>query len=119
MGAPKGSHNGRGQKGRSGRKSFFQEKADATFLWKVFTEKLDSEELKKILRDKHSIQDVWLTKAFAGNEKFIQQIIHKLFPDASILNLNTSEKIELNDGQIRKIAKYITARQESDGDSSK
>ena len=73
--------NSGGKKGISGRKSQYQEKADAELLWKVFTEKFSKEELTEILRGKHSIKDVWITKAFAGNERFIQQIVHKLFPE--------------------------------------
>lgn len=70
-----------GQKGRSGRKSTYQEKADAALLWKVFTDKFSKEELMVILKGKHSIRDVWIAKAYAGNERFIQQIVHKLFPE--------------------------------------
>lgn len=75
--------NNKGIKGNKGggRKSAYQERADADLLWKVFTEKHSKEELTELLRGKYSIKDVWITKAFAGNERFIQQIIHKLFPE--------------------------------------
>ena len=91
-----GTNNGNvGKKGLSGRKSAYIEKADATLLWKVFTEKLSKEELTEILRGKHSIKDVWITKAFAGNERFIQQIVHKLFPETMKVEEDITIKVDL------------------------
>ena len=64
-------------------------------MWKVFTEKLSKEELTEILRGKHSIKDVWITKAFAGNERFIQQIVHKLFPESLKIEEDIIIKVDL------------------------
>ena len=70
----------KGNKG-GGRKSAYQEHKDARMLWDVFLKQHTKEELTEILQSKHAIKDVWLAKAFAGNERFISQIIHKLFPE--------------------------------------
>lgn len=70
-----------GNKG-GGRKSAYQELADAKLLWEVFTKPMTVEKIKKRIESgKYSIKDVWILKARQGNEKFIQQIVHKLFPD--------------------------------------
>ncbi len=64
-------------------------------LWRVFTNKFTKEELTKILQDKHSIKDVWIAKAFAGNDRFIQQIIHKLFPDQMKIDEDVTLKLDV------------------------
>lgn len=79
MGTNNGNH---GKKGRSGRKNSWREKADFELLEKIFFEKLDKEEVMNMLKSgKYSIKDVMVSKAFGGNERFIQAIFNKLFPD--------------------------------------
>jgi len=80
MPAPKGNKYLVGNKG-GGRKSAYAEIADANMLWNVFIDKLSLDEVSKRLKGKHSIKDVWITKAYEGNESFIRQIVQKLFPD--------------------------------------
>lgn len=71
-----------GKKGRSGRKSAYREKADAEMLWRLFMEEMSKDEIKeKLASGKYSIKDVFVSKAFAGNERFITQMVQKLFPD--------------------------------------
>ena len=93
MGAKKGSNNGVvGKKKRSGRKSAYREMADANFLWNIFKEARNEEELKKLITDqkkKHSIKDVWIAKSFLGNERFIKQMVDKLFPDKIKADITT------------------------------
>ena len=80
MGAPKGNTFALNNKG-GGRKSAYKEKLDADLLWKTFINKYTKEEVSKLIKGKHSIKDAWIVKAFEGNERFIQQIVQKLFPD--------------------------------------
>ena len=117
MPLPKGTNNGNhGKKGRSGRKSAYQEKADAEFLWKVFTEQLTKDEMKDILKDRHSIMDTWIAKAFAGNEKFINQIIHKLFPDKQELGGMDGAPLELDVSIKKAISKAYGTKRTGDTD---
>jgi len=84
MGARKGSNNGSsgGKKGRSGRKSAYQEKADAKTLHKMFFDKQDREKIKSMVKGgKYSIKDSFMAKAFAGSERHQLAIFNKLFPD--------------------------------------
>jgi hypothetical protein len=55
--------------------------ADAKLLWDAFTKKLTQEDVQQILSGKYSIKDIWMAKAHGGNDRLIQQIIQKLFPD--------------------------------------
>ena len=89
---------GVGNPGNSGggRKSAYQERADAEFLWNIFLQKLSKEELTEILKGDHSIKDAWIAKAYAGNERFIQQIVHKLFPDKKEHTGSEGKPIELD-----------------------
>ena len=110
MGASFGNHNAKGHDGsNAGRHSEYQEKKDADFLWQVFTDKYTRQELEEILKDRHSIKDAWIARAFAGNERFIQQIVHKLFPDTSKTDFTSGgEKLNLFDEkQLEKIARRI------------
>lgn len=91
MGAPKGSKNAKGNKG-GGRKSAYQEMADATFLWNAFIEKHTKEEVMEMLKGKYSIKDVWIAKAYGGNEKFIQQIVNKLFADKQNVSFDVDKE---------------------------
>lgn len=71
-----------GKKGRSGRKSKYQEMVDAEMLSQMFLEELDKEEVrKKIASGKYSLKDVWVSKGYAGNERVLSEIFRKLFPD--------------------------------------
>lgn len=81
MGAPKGNQNGKGNKG-GGRKSAYQEQADAEYLWNFFFKEHDKEEIRQRLASgKYSVSDVFLTKAYAGDMKAMIAVFMKLFPD--------------------------------------
>ena len=70
MGATKGNQNAKGNKGGA-RKSAYQERADAIMLEKMFMDEMAKEDIqKKLASGKYSIKDVFVSKAFAGNEKF-------------------------------------------------
>ena len=96
MSNPNGNPGNRG----GGRKSAYQEMVDANMLWEVFNKEYTREELEKVLKSgKHSIKDTWIAKAYAGNERFIQQIIHKLFADKKQIEMGgfEGEPIEISD----------------------
>jgi len=95
MGAKKGNKNAKGNKG-GGRKSAYQEKADADFLWKMFNEEYTKDEIKKMLDGKRSIKKAWLVKALAGNEGYVKQIIGKIFPDKKEHTGSEGKAIELD-----------------------
>ena len=82
MGALPGNKNGRGAKGRSGRKSAYAERANAEFLAEFFFKQHSREEIRKMVSTgKYSVSEVMLTKAYAGDMKAILAVFHKLFPD--------------------------------------
>src|SRR3990167_849180 len=107
MGLPKGTNNGaHGVKGRSGRKSIGQEKADYEMLEKMFLNEMAKEDVqKKLASGRYSLKDVFVSKAFAGNERLLSQVFHKLFPDQSTLNLNLVKPLPTDkaDSKIKKL----------------
>lgn len=97
-GINKGNHNGGGRKGRSGRKSLYQERADADFLQSLFFTDQDKEEIKKKLKSgKYSIKDVWVDKLVNGNEKLLSDVVRKLFPDKSEITGKGGNPIQVED----------------------
>ena len=81
MGAPKGNQYAVGNKGGA-RKSYAQEKANYEMLEQIFLNEINKEEVqKKLASGKYSLKDVFVSKAFAGNERILSEIFRKLFPD--------------------------------------
>ena len=95
MGLPKGTNNGaHGVKGKSGRKTIQVERANAEMLEKMFMDEMSKEEVqKKLASGKYSLKDVFVSKAFAGNERLLSQIFHKLFPDKSEIGGEITTKV--------------------------
>ena len=78
-----------GVKGRSGRKSEFKERADADGLWKLWMEKLDSNEIQQLLqKGKFSLRDAFIAKARNGSERLMSEVFRKLYPDSSKIEMN-------------------------------
>lgn len=78
MGAPFGNHNSKNQ----GRRSAYQEQADAKMLARMFFERFDTNEIKQILREgKYSIKEAFIAKALSGSDKHQIAVFNKLFPD--------------------------------------
>ena len=69
-----------GNKG-GGRKSAYQEKADAQFLADFFFKEHTKEELEEMVKGNRSVSKLMLVKALAGNEKYTLAVFSKLFPD--------------------------------------
>ena len=81
MAAPKGNKNAVGNKG-GGRKSAYQELADATEAYKIFFDEHDQAKLeKKISSGKFSIRDRFLLTAMEGDTSVINKAYHKAVPD--------------------------------------
>ena len=82
MGAPKGSNNGKGVKGRSGRKSAREEFAKAREAHKIFFEEQDQEKLEdKIRSGRFSIKDRFILTALEGDERILNKAYQKAVPD--------------------------------------
>ena len=89
-----------GNKG-GGRKSAYQEKADAETLHKMFFDVLDKQEVKKMISDgKYSLKDVFISKGFTGNEKILIELFKKVFPDNINLSGLNDPLRQLTDEQI-------------------
>ena len=84
-----------------GRKSAYQEKADAQFLLDFFFKKHTKVELKEMLEKGHySVSEVMLTKAYAGDMKAILAVFNKLFPDT--LNVQGGLDFDFTDDRKQK-----------------
>lgn len=71
-----------GKKGKSGRKSAYQEIADATEAYRIFTQDNDQEELEsKIASGKFSIKDRFILNAMEGDAATVMKAYHKAVPD--------------------------------------
>lgn len=93
MGNPKGSNAGsHGVKGKSGRKSAYQERADADTLHRMYFETPPQEELEeKIRTGKASLKDRHLLTAMEGDVRALNAIFAKVFPDK--LNIKADKTI--------------------------
>lgn len=79
MGTNNGNH---GAKGRSGRKGALVEQNNAQILHDMFfSDKSKNEVLDKLKTGKYSLKDVFVSKAYAGNERFLLAVFNKNFPD--------------------------------------
>ena len=91
MGLPKGTNNGNhGAEGRSGRKSAYQENADATLLREMFLHPMSRDEIQaKLKSGKYSLKALFVSKGYSGNERVLLALFHKYFPDDLLANRQT------------------------------
>lgn len=108
MAAPLGNKNGRGKKGRSGRKSYYAEKANAEELASMFFSVLSRETIQS-QANKHSVRDAMVMKAWSGDVKAQVAIFSKLFPDISKLKIDSDVKIEMTQ-QVRDFASELAKK---------
>ena len=81
MAAPKGNKNALGNRG-GGRKSAYQERADAESLLRMFFSEHDYHKLAKLVKSgKFSLQQRFLLKALDGDTRVLTVVFNKLFPD--------------------------------------
>ena len=93
MAAPKGNTNAVGNPG-GGRKSAFQEKADAAFLANFFFEQHTDDEIREMIKGGRSVAKQMLAKAIGGNEKYTLAVFNKLFPDLSKSEMKVEGEIK-------------------------
>jgi hypothetical protein len=91
MAAPVGNQNAVGNKG-GGRKSAYQENADASMLREMFLNPMSRDEVQaKLKSGKYSLKDLFVSKGYAGNERVLLALFHKYFPDDLLVNRQTDE----------------------------
>lgn len=97
MSASKGNKNGRGTKGRSGRKSSYAEQADAAWLSDAFFNKKNLEKLQKIIESgTFSLAQMLVYKAMKENNyRELLAVFAKLFPD--VVKADLTKKILILD----------------------
>jgi hypothetical protein len=87
-----GNQNAVGNKG-GGRKSAYQENADATLLREMFLNPMSRDEIQaKLKSGKYSLKDLFVSKGYSGNERVLLALFHKYFPD----DLLTMEQRQAN-----------------------
>lgn len=93
MGLPKGQAPvAKGLKGRSGRKSAYQERGDADTLHRMYFNTPPQDELEaRISSGKATLQDRHLLTAMEGDVKALNAIFSKVFPDK--LNIKAEKNI--------------------------
>ena len=86
-----GNQNAVGNKG-GGRKSAYQENADATLLREMFLNPMSRDEVQaKLKSGKYSLKDLFVSKGYAGNERVLLALFHKYFPDDLLANRQSDE----------------------------
>jgi len=72
-------------RGRSGRKGALVEQNNAQMLYDMFFgDQEKNETLEKLKTGKYSLKDVFVSKAYSGNERFLLALFNKNFPDAAL-----------------------------------
>ena len=114
MGAPFGNQNGIGNKG-GGRKSAYQEMADAKTLHDLFFKPENKAKLKKLLDSgTYSLKDMIQFKAFGGDTRILSEIFRKIFPDSINMQVNPGNPLRaLTDDEID--AKITELRKQDSG----
>ena len=100
MGAPIGNKNAKGnpggKKGRSGRKSYVQEKANYDALYDMWFKKHSMAELKNNIRNnKITMADVMLYKALQGDQNLLIHLFNKVYPASAMKHKAKLEVIAL------------------------
>jgi hypothetical protein len=86
-----GNQNAVGNKG-GGRKSAYQENADASMLREMFLNPMSRDEVQaKLKSGKYSLKDLFVSKGYAGNERVLLALFHKYFPDDLLANRQTDD----------------------------
>lgn len=94
MGAPLGNQNKKGKPG--GRKSAYQELADATTLHTMFFGEQNQEEIEaKIRSGKFSVKDRFMLTAMEGAESLLRTHFAKVFPDKMEVKEETTLHIDV------------------------
>lgn len=85
MSAPISNRNGCGKAGRSGRKSYIDERATYQFFVDLWFTEYDKREIdNKIKSNRFSPRDMLLKLIFDGNDKVLIAVLDKVFPDSAM-----------------------------------
>ena len=105
MGLPKGTNAGNhGMPGRSGRKSAYQENADATLLREMFLNPMSRDEIQaKLKSGRYSLKDLFVSKGYAGNERVLLALFHKYFPDNLLVGQQANEGEEISTDAVKTV----------------
>jgi len=120
MAAPEGNTNAEGNRG-GGRKSAYQEMADAEALHKMFFgEQNQADILAKVKAGKYSLKDAFVAAAFGGDTKVLVEIFKKIFPDSLNIGGQPGNPLRtLSDGEIaERIKKYTISLAGSDSETT-
>lgn len=104
MSAPLGNQFAKGHDGsRAGRRSAYQERQDSLWLWKTFNQERNLGELEKKIKEgkTYSPKDALLLRLMLGNERLLGEMMRKLFPDMSKIQMDMGgggEFMELVEG---------------------
>ncbi len=97
MAAPEGNQNAVGNKG-GGRKSAYQEGADAAMLREMFLAPMSRDEVQaKLKSGKYSLKDLFVSKGYAGNERVLLALFNKNFPDDLLTTESRKKDADGND----------------------
>ena len=107
-----------GKKGRSGRKSIYQEHADAVMLEQMFLQEMSKEEVqKKLASGKYSLKEVFVSKAFAGNERMLIAMFNKLFPEKTDITIGGRKSTDkLQDEELGRLMDVFEDKTKMDND---
>ena len=96
MANPHPSPDFKGKKGRSGRKTAYEERGQAKILYDSFFNDSDLEELKKkVASGVYSIWDTTKLMALQGDTRIINTLSGKVFPDKLEMEDETTLKIDV------------------------
>ena len=110
MSAPFGNQNAKGSKGGNrGRKTGPVEKADAEALFSIWNDPRTKTELIKAIKSgTYSLKQIWMLKSMSGNEKFLDAVFKKLFPDTINIQGNLKQKSMAQvESDMRKILESV------------
>ncbi len=116
MAAPLGNQNAVGNRG-GGRKSAYQEGADAAMLREMFLTPMSREEVQaKLKSGKYSLKDLFVSKGYTGNERVLLALFHKFFPDDLLTAENRkadAEGTELTPETVKSVEDVMTLIEET------
>ena len=114
MSAPAGNKYALGNKG-GGRKSAFQEQADAAFFADLWNGRLKKEKLqRKIQKGRYGAKHILAVKILEGNEKLLAKLMDKFFPDPQIDPISGAAydraEIDRQSESLRKLMEELSAQ---------
>lgn len=103
-----GNQNAVGNKG-GGRKSAYQENADASMLREMFLNPMSRDEVQaKLKSGKYSLKDLFVSKGYAGNERVLLALFHKYFPDDLLVNRQPDEGESVTQDAVKSVDDVMT-----------